>query len=565
MSTKAKIAVSYVAVALISIVLAIEWKEFSKLLRGMPGSVHLLLVALIARFLGFGPALLFTLASSAVLWLHVLPLVFPAATPAFYIVRLAIFVICSIVIASISRQRSKEAREAEERYRALVELSPDGVLLTDESGTILFANSALAQTVGAADATTLIGRNAIDLSPPEEREAAQHRLNQVIAGQPAPWRVASALRLDGSVARVERSGVPYRRKGKRLAQGFIRDLTERTDRESKLEESRRRLEALFNSAIDAIFFFDSAGRVVDANPAATTLLGHGREELLRASLHDIAPMAGASLAAGGSAAGEGTVIRNDGTAREVEYRGVGNVMPGVHFVMLRDITDRKDAERSVRQLSGRLLGLQDEERRRIARQLHDTTAQNLAALRLNLSSLSRAATSDTGSKPLLEESIALTDESISEVRTLSYLLHPPLIDEAGLVATLRWFLRGFETRSGIKVSLDVPDDFQRLSPETETTLFRIIQEALTNIQRHSGSPAARIRLHTKDQRVILNVVDEGIGVPAHLRGNEEALVASGLGIAGIRQRARELGGQMQIESSNSGTEVTVVLPLVAKV
>jgi signal transduction histidine kinase len=179
---------------------------------------------------------------------------------------------------------------------------------------------------------------------------------------------------------------------------------------------------------------------------------------------------------------------------------------------------------------------------------------------MNLSRISRAAASDPAGKAVLDESIALTDESIAEVRTLSYLLHPPLIDEAGLAATLQWFVRGFETRSGIKVSLEVADDFQRLPPDMETTLFRIVQEALTNIQRHSGSPAARIRLQTEDRRILLNVVDEGVGIPAHLRANEEALVASGIGIAGIRQRARELGGHVRIESNDSGTKVTVVLP-----
>jgi signal transduction histidine kinase len=227
--------------------------------------------------------------------------------------------------------------------------------------------------------------------------------------------------------------------------------------------------------------------------------------------------------------------------------------------MMHDITERKEAERSLQQLSSRMLGLQDEERRRIARQLHDTTAQNLAALKLNLGRISRTVV-NTPIQDAIDESIALTDESISEVRTLSYLLHPPLIDDAGLITTLRWFVRGFETRSGISVGLDVPDDLQRFPRDVETALFRIVQETLTNIQRHSGSSLARIRLDSDIRGIHLEIADEGTGAPPHLRGNLEALIASGVGLGGIRQRVRDLGGEMQFESNSSGTKVIVDLP-----
>jgi PAS domain S-box-containing protein len=495
---------------------------------------------------------------------HVFHYVTPDAFP--LRLRVALYLTVSIIIASISRQRSEEVREADERYRALVELCPDGIAIVDETGKILFANSALARILGAADAASVIGRNSLDFTPPDQHEATARRIEQLMSGQPVPWKPTQWIRLDGSVVQVESSGVPLHRGGKVFAQGFVRDLTERTEREEKLEESRRRLQALFHSAIDSILFFDSDGRFVDANPAATTLLGYSRDELVQSAPKDLGAVGAQTtklfhdILTAGSASGEDTLVRKDGTSREIEYRGVANVMPDLHFVILHDITERKDAERSLQQLSGRMLGLQDEERRRIARQLHDTTAQNLTVLKLNLANIARGMAADSGFREIVDESMTLTNESIAEVRTLSYLLHPPLIDEADLVATLRWFVGGFQKRSGIKVTLDVADDLARLPRETETSLFRIIQEALTNVQRHSNSTVAHIRLHADAERIHLEIVDEGTGIPGNLRGNEAALVASGVGIAGIRQRARDLGGEVRIESSSSGTRVTVVAP-----
>jgi signal transduction histidine kinase len=227
---------------------------------------------------------------------------------------------------------------------------------------------------------------------------------------------------------------------------------------------------------------------------------------------------------------------------------------------MHDITARKEAERSLQQLSGRLLRLQDEERRRIARQLHDITAQNLAVLRMNLSRISRFAV-DPEIKDSVAESIALTEQSIGEIRTFSYLLHPPLIDEAGLLPSLRWFARGFQERSGITVKLTAPEELDRLPSELETAVFRIVQEALTNIQRHSGSAVADIRLEKEPRSIRLEIEDKGHGLPAHLRDQQEALMASGVGIAGIRQRVRELGGKMQIESEDRGTRIVVNLPI----
>jgi len=177
--------------------------------------------------------------------------------------------------------------------------------------------------------------------------------------------------------------------------------------------------------------------------------------------------------------------------------------------------------------------------------------------------LSRAGRSAGASDPVvreaIDESIALTERAIAEIRTLSYLLHPPMIEAAGLLPSLRWYAQGFQERSGIAVTIDLPDELERLPIEMETAVFRIVQEALTNIQRHSGSTVAKIHIERQPQVLKLEIADQGRGLPAGLRDNESMLAAAGVGIAGMRERAREFGGRMDVQSGDGGTTVSVSL------
>ena len=567
MSIKRRVAF-YAAAVLTPLLLAAQWDTFPPILQELPTVLFLLLAALIARFLGYGPALVFNLVSGGVLWLHLLR--FISTQPLPVLLRLVLYLTASITIASIARQKSKDVREAEERYRSIVELAPDAIGVSDDQGRILFVNSALVRLVGAADASELIGRRTLDLIHPDYRQSRENRMADLASGKPAPWMEVKWVRFDGSAIDVETAGVAVRKGGRLLFQGFIRDLTERRKAEAKIEESRLRMQALFDTALDAILFLDSSGRYVEANPAASELLGYTHEEILMMKLGDFTPPEEQERLAksrddvfqSGHLSGDLTILRKDGMRREIEYRTVANVLPGYHATFMHDITRRKEAERSLRQLSARLLRLQDEERRRIARQLHDTTAQSLAALRMNLFRISSSpATSDRAVKETVDESIALTDQSIAEIRTLSYLLHPPFIDEAGLLPSLRWYVRGFERRTGITVTLDAPDDLERLPADLETAAFRIIQEALTNIQRHSGSTVAHIRLDKQPEGIRLEIEDKGRGMPEHLRADEGALASAGVGVAGMQERVRELGGRLEIRSHDQGTTVTVTFPL----
>jgi signal transduction histidine kinase len=211
----------------------------------------------------------------------------------------------------------------------------------------------------------------------------------------------------------------------------------------------------------------------------------------------------------------------------------------------------QDSQRQLASLSAKLMTLQDEERRRLARELHDSTAQSLAALEMNMSAL--ASTKDAAeAKRLSKEAAAISRQVCDELRTISYLLHPPLLEEAGLVFALRWLADGFTKRNNIPVSVEVSGDFPRLAPELETALFRIVQESLSNIYRHAGATKAWIVLGR----------DEGGGISLEIRDNGEGLPddfslvrSSGVGLAGMRERMRELGGTLEIESSDYGVAV----------
>ncbi len=237
----------------------------------------------------------------------------------------------------------------------------------------------------------------------------------------------------------------------------------------------------------------------------------------------------------------------------------------VHFRLLSaELKAREDAEQSarnseesLRRLTGRLLQVQDAERRKFSRELHDSLGQYLVGVKMNLEMFVSQPKDE-----LLAEAIQLLDQSIIETRTISHLLHPPLLDEAGLSSAVKWYVEGFAQRSGIEVELDLPDNASRLPRPVALGLFRILQESLTNIHRHSGSAKAEVTLRLSPIQAFLEVRDYGRGIAAELldslqRDGENA----GVGLAGMRERVRELGGYLRIEARTPGTVLLVTIPL----
>jgi PAS domain S-box-containing protein len=227
-----------------------------------------------------------------------------------------------------------------------------------------------------------------------------------------------------------------------------------------------------------------------------------------------------------------------------------------------DVTARRNAEEALRKLSGRLLGIQDQERRRIARELHDSLGQYLAGLKIAIDMLSSRSPQND---PLLKECADILERAIAETRTLSHLLHPPLLDEAGLASAASWFVAGFSQRSGIPVALDLPSDLQRLPEAIEIALFRILQESLTNVHRHSRTKSAEISVDVDAEQVTIEVRDHGRGMPPDVIKQIEAETSKlGVGLAGMRERIHELGGRFAVSSDEHGTLVYASIPLGAE-
>jgi signal transduction histidine kinase len=216
----------------------------------------------------------------------------------------------------------------------------------------------------------------------------------------------------------------------------------------------------------------------------------------------------------------------------------------------------------VRELSGRLLQMQDEERRRIARELHDSIGQIIAAMAMNLSVVeSETAHLSSNAARAVTENSAMLQELSRQIRTISHLLHPPLLDEIGLQSALRWFVEGFAERSKIQVSLEMPGDFARLSPEMETAIFRIVQECLTNVHRHSGSSTAVVRIANTTGQLRVEVQDNGKGVPPEKQSQIRSPGKTGVGMRGMRERLRQFGGQLEVNSAPGLTLVVATLPI----
>jgi len=388
-------------------------------------------------------------------------------------------------------------------------------------------------------------------------------------------------------------------KGRRFTEGDTRlfgvvlDITERKQIAEALRNAHEELEArvqqrtaelqrrteevsaqadLLNLANDAIFVRTLDDKITYWNQGAERLYGWSRAEVLQKTPHQILRTEfpqpfeeiKAQLLRDGQWQGELTHSKRDGSRITVASRWSMWWSPEgkpLGFLEVNsDITERKRAEEGLRTISGRLLQMQDDERRRIARELHDSAGQTLVALDMNLASIQREAKQlSPQALKTCSESLDLVKELSRELRTISHLLHPPLLDEAGLPSAVRWYVEGFAERSKIRVNLDLDANLGRLSSECETAIFRIVQESLTNIHRHSGSPTASISISRTRRQVRLEVHDQGKGISVQKQRNSGSM-KRGVGIQGMHERVRQLGGRLQINSGKGGTSVVAILP-----
>ena len=415
---------------------------------------------------------------------------------------------------------------------------------------------------------------------------------------------------DGACRGVEFNGQLERRaEGSPLRMiGTTADITER----KQIEERERRLTAEAVSAtakFRAVFeqtpvfagIMDLDGTVIDANQLCLEACGYRAEDVLGKPFWETgwwqhSPEAQVKVRAASQQAAQGAAYREtlsyhwaDGTERVVDFALHPIRDHEGHILFLHptgvDITDLKRAEEKyrtlaetldaevrartsevvqqtelLRDLSSRLLQAQDEERRRIARELHDSAGQILAAVSMSLSQAYRHSLVESPKvSKYVEEGQELVQQLSQEIRTMSYLLHPPLLDEMGLAQALQWYIHGLAERSGLEVVLDIPDNFERPSREMELVMFRLVQECLTNIHRHSGSKSAAILIAHDAEGLALEIEDKGKGIPAETLSALQSQ-GSGMGIRGMRERVRHFGGQMHIASDKHGTRISFRFP-----
>ncbi len=353
-----------------------------------------------------------------------------------------------------------------------------------------------------------------------------------------------------------------------------RELRERQGAERLAQERLQLINAFFSSSTVGFAILDSELRYQRVNEVLAQMAGLKAEDVMGQPLpalfagqgKDIDAILRDVIKTGQAVLDREVSIEVPGKPGELRQwtlncfplRDARGQVARVGFIVL-DVTARHNAEAAYRRLSSRLLRLQDEERRRIAREMHDSLGQYLTALKIDLE-VAMASPPEQKAE-LLGEAVELAGSCLSETRTLSHLLHPPLLDEAGLASAARWYVTGFAERSGIKVNLDLPADFGRLPLPIETALFRVLQESLTNIHRHSRSSAADIQMQRSDGHVTLTVRDFGVGIPLRILQRFQQSGTTGVGLAGMRERIYELGGSLDIRREEPGTTVYASVPV----
>jgi PAS domain S-box-containing protein len=510
------------------------------------------------------------------------------------------------------------------RLRDLLMQAPSAIGITaGPEHRWVYVNEARAAMSGRAGVADFIGKTVRETYPELEGRPFFERLDDVYrSGRPfigeelmAPFRrgpggAAEEVYVDcvyqpikGEDGKVE--GILIHTvevTGQVLARRAVEQANEREKRERAAAEfERNQFRELFKQAPAGISVLSGPDHHWSfANAAYCKLLGRSREELLNRPIRETLPelkgqgffeLLDEVYRTGVPYVGKDAramINRGAGEAPEESYfdfiyqpvRNVGGEIEGI-MALAVDVTaqhqarhlletrvqertlELQQAHESLRMLSSTLMQAQDQERRRVARELHDSAGQYLAAIQMNLAALaSEGEFRSEGVQRRLHDAIDQVMQCTAEIRTLSYLLHPPLLDEVGLASAISWYVEGFSDRSRIAVKLDVPKGMDRFAPEIETALFRIVQQSLTNIHRHSGSKVCSIRLVLEDDCLNLKVTDEGCGFPPEMLSRFRLTgQLPGMGISGMRERINALHGSFEILSDSSGSTIAVSVPV----
>ncbi len=484
-----------------------------------------------------------------------------------------------LVLAHDVTTRLRAEHELEEnraRLASIIESAMDAIITVGPDHRVVVFNHAAEEMFGRP-AAEMLGQPFTWLLP-ERLHAATSAWFAGRCLSPGTVEQFAGRRANGHEFQAEASIAPTRTAGGTHFTVVMRDVTQRRRAEHELAESRRLLQVAVDTAGLGFWEYDIDGRAMTVSTEWKRQLGLEQQALstdpevllqllhpddlpaIRRALEDLASGSLASLEI------EFRARHAGGGYRDIRASAVAHTDAGGRPVRISgtnlDITGVRDAERTVRRLSAHVLRLQDFERRRIARELHDTTAQNLAALNMNLAQLGRAlASSDPAHTRLIEETTALADLAVQEIRTLSYVLHPPLLDALGLCRAALDYAEGFAERSGIATSTNIDEFLGRLTDDAEIALFRVLQESLSNVHRHSGAAHAEVSLAIEGDDVALTISDDGHGMDSTTRERLRRRATVGVGIAGMTERLEQLGGTLQIVSSEAGTRLRATVPL----
>lgn len=473
------------------------------------------------------------------------------------------------------------------------------VIATDLTGAVMYWNP-FAQHLYGWSPEEVLGRNIIEITVSSETEEEGRRhMQSVLAGN--SWAGEFQVQCkDGTHVPAFVTLAPIRDGSAAVGIiGVSQDLRSLKKAENALRRSEEQFRAFANSLPELCFMGKSDGHIFWYNERWYEYTGTSIEQMegwgwrsvhdpeilpailerWRHSLHTGSPFEMEFPLRGADGVfrwfltrarpvrdDEGNIVYWYGTNTNIdEQRLLVQSLSEVRDNLEKRVEERtaelKVANASLRELSARLLRLRDEEQRRLARELHDSVGQLLAAISMDVSFVSLEADKLTQSTADRVVEIAdLLQEVSREIRTISHLLHPPLLDEAGLASAVRWYVEGFAERSNIKVELEIPDHFGRLSNDKEIAIFRVIQECLTNIHRHSESETASISIRAEGNNRIIKIQDQGKGIPSEKL--EELMVSgrAGVGFAGMRERLRELGGSLEIHTRGKGSTVVATLP-----
>jgi PAS domain S-box-containing protein len=567
------------ALAILAAIVAVVVRQLLSPLLGTTNPYHTVWLAVVfsAWYCGFGPSVVTTILSlMGVRYFFLAPVhsfVMPGRTEAFGMLGFLVFTAAIITLGESNRQGST----ARFRLAAIVESSDDAIVSKDLDGIITSWNKSAERLLGYS-AKEAIGRHITLIIPDDRRHEETTILDRIRRGERTDHFETVRVRKDGTTLDVSLTISPVKDSRGRVigASKIGRDITPRKQAERALRESEERFRAIVETTPECVKLVNSDGVLLMMNSSGLTMVGaESAEAVVGRKVYDLIDPKDRErfrafnerICQGEKGSLEFDILGLRGERRHMETHAAplrtsdGTI---VQLGVTRDVTGRKKAQEALKEkeLSARLLRVQDEERRRIARELHDGVGQVLVAMSMNASVLSREASklSPEGAH-CARENARLIEEVSGEIRTMSYLFHPPLLDELGLGSALKWYIDGFTERSKIATKLELPTNWDRLPQDYELCLFRITQECLTNVHRHSGSSTAQVKLSRCTQGVELTVSDDGKGINQETQSKIVFGETVGVGLRGMRERVRQLGGTLEIQSNGSGVKVTAVLPL----